>query len=65
MMFQCRLSCVGGIGSHHSFGASTILGSRIAKVEPRPGSLLIASPSPVPQNNVPRGGVIRVFAVKK
>ena len=45
-----------------SFGASTILGSRIVKVEPRPGSLstvmsppiiwqkrrLIASPRPVP-----------------
>src|SRR5262250_2358554 len=38
MMFQRRLSCVGRLAATASFGASTILGSRIVKVEPRPGS---------------------------
>ena len=34
MMFQRRLSCVGRLAATASFGASTILGSRIVKVEP-------------------------------
>ena len=41
MMFQRRLSCVGRLAATASFGASTILGSRIVKVEPRPAHIQV------------------------
>jgi OpgC protein len=64
-VFSAASPVLVGLAATASLGTSTILGSRIVKVEPRPGSLstvmsppiiwqkrlLIASPRPVPPYN--------------